>query len=158
MFLSVLKHLRQPASIASALASGLMLATSLSLQAAEVRDCAVPEANAGNIDWTDPTRTFSNEAIRLIKLDTEEPACCSVHLMVLHPAGDDPFLACTLVSRTADAGWLNLSLAETGSRYVPGEGLKLDVPTQSYPIEGNEIIHGSITLVINQQTGEVLLK
>lgn len=134
---------------------GLTLAMILTtpLQAAELRDCAGHVASASNVLWEDPTRTFANGAIRLILLDTEEPACCSIHLMVLHPAGDDPFLACSLISREAGYGWLNASLKGATSSYIPGAGLRVSIPAMAYGTEGE--VPETLHLTINQATGQV---
>lgn len=131
----------------------LALTLAAPLQAAEVLPCEGHIANARNVFWDDPTRTFANGAIRLILLDIEEPACCSVHVMVLHPNGDDPFLSCSLISRSEGYGWLKASLEHATSAYAPGEGLRLSLPMIAYMGEGEapEILR----LTINQATGQV---
>lgn len=133
------------------LLSVLLLASPL--QAADVRDCAGQVANARNVLWEDPTRTFANGAIRLILLDTEEPACCSVHVMVLHPIGDEPFLGCSLISRSEGYGWLRASLKEAASEYVSGQGLRVHIPMVGYGVEGEG--PETLSLTINQATGQV---
>ena len=35
--------------------------------------------------WSDATRTFANGKIRIVLLDTAEPACCSYHLAIMAP-------------------------------------------------------------------------
>lgn len=131
----------------------LALALASPVQGAEVRGCAGDVANARNVLWEDPTRVFANGAIRFVMLDTEEPACCSVHVMVLHPVGDDPFLACSLVSRFEGSGWLNASLRDAASDYIPGSGLRVSIPMQAYGEAGetSETLH----LTVNQATGQV---
>lgn len=123
------------------------------LWAVEVRDCEGFVANARNVAWDDPTRTYANGMIRLIRLDTEEPACCAFHLMVLHPAGDDPFLACSMISQSEGYGWSTMSLAGAQSSYVPGQGLRIEVPVEVYGTEGPT--RTSLSVTVNQAAGSV---
>lgn len=122
--------------------------------AVETRDCDTFEANAQNVNWADPTRVFANGAIRLIALDTEEPVCCSAHLMVLHPAADEPFLACTLVSQRDGSGWAAIRLRNATANYDPAQGLAITVPVGLYNGAGTD--PGQITITVNQSAGTVI--
>ena len=124
--------------------------------AGQQRSCDSADANAGNIDWSEPTRTYANGNIRFIKLDIEEPACCAIFLMILYPAGDDPFLSCTLVGRSDGFGWADLSLSEAGSSYDPAKGLTVTVPIRVF--DGEDFRDETLMVTINQSYGSVLVE
>ena len=121
--------------------------------AAQTRDCDTFDANASNVDWSEPTRTFANGNIRLIKLDIEEPACCAKFLMILHPKGDDPFLGCTLVGRSEGFGWNELHLMDAHASYDPQRGLTVAVQTSAF--DGSNFVHETVRITINQAMGSV---
>lgn len=126
------------------------------LWAAQLRSCHSADANAGNVDWSEPTRTYANGDIRFIKINIEEPACCAVFLMVLYPAGDDPFLSCTLVGRSEGYGWADLSLDDATASYDPKHGLAVTVPIEVF--DGENIASDSVKVTINQTLGSVLVE
>ena len=128
----------------------------LSAAAQSLRDCDTPEANARNLALPVETavRSFANGAITLIALDTDEPACCSGHLMVLHPSGDG-YLACTLISREGVSGFAATFVGETAGRYDPARGLTLDVPVLIHLPEEGFTNSGLVHITVNQAVGSV---
>ena len=133
------------------LTMGAVCAAPLAAQV-EVRDCTGFEANAQNVDWSDPTVTFANGAIRFISLNVGEPACCGGYVMVLYPTPDEPFPMCAVVG--PEMGWLGASLSRAVSRYDPATGLTVDIPVMVS--DGlSESTTGTVTVHINQATGEL---
>lgn len=145
----------------SLLKSVLPLVAALALpamaQAASLRDCDTWEANARNIMFpvTQNVRSYANDTVHLIGLDTGSPACCSFHLMVLMPSEDGSYYECTLISREEQMGFANLSIADTAAGYDPSIGLRLLVPTYIYLPEQSFSNSGIVELTINQAVGSV---
>ncbi|MFZ5964113.1 hypothetical protein ACOXXX_14270 [Thalassococcus sp. BH17M4-6] len=139
------------ASVTTALA--VLLATQA--PAAIVRDCNRFEARADNLMMppAESIRTFANGDIRLMWLDTTEPACCSSHLMVTLPSPEDPGLICALVSRDDALGFGGLDLPGAVASYDPARGLQVKVPANLWT--GDAIAPLDLTVTINQQTGVV---
>jgi hypothetical protein len=80
-----------------------------SANAASVKDCGDDfKANIQNLaePWEKNTKTFLNGSVRIALVDTGgEPVCCSMHLLVLAEAPEDPSgppsRICKIVSNTA---------------------------------------------------------
>lgn len=91
--------------LAALLWPGAVLAQSV--QPASVPCHQSPVAGAQNI-WfpvEDGIRLYANGNVRFIWLDTEEPACCSSHLMVAMPDPDMPGQICTVFSMPGGEGF-----------------------------------------------------
>ncbi len=137
--------------IRAALVLGLTAAPALA--EVTVKACEGFRASAENVYWTDPTRTFANGAIRLVALDTLEPVCCVLSVMVVYPSKDEPFPQCRIVSTTS-GGWANMFLARATAQYDPARGLSVAVPVETY-VDGVNNDATTVTVTINQATGEV---
>ena len=90
-------------------------------------------ASAVNIaePWDKNSRTFSNGNIRVALVDTGgEPACCSSHLVILSPTGEQGVegRACHLVNDHDGLGFVGLDLAKATTAYDPKKGLLLTLP------------------------------
>jgi len=120
-----------------------------------LRDCDTFEANARNIygPYDETIREYANGAIRVIALDTSEPACCSYHLMVTHPHPEEPYLLCSLVSRDEQLGYGALYMHQIGAEYDPATGLTVTVPAGHW--DGTSMAPEQIVLTVNQATGTV---
>jgi hypothetical protein len=119
-----------------------------------LRDCDTWEANARHVVAPPHgVQDFAEGAIRVIGLDTAEPACCSAHLMVIHPVPDAPFPACTLVSHTEGQGFSGLDMAGLTAAYDPATGLVLTLPVGVW----EEITSrpATLTVTVNQASGQV---
>ncbi|UWQ17392.1 hypothetical protein [Jannaschia sp. M317] len=128
-----------------------MLAT-VPAQAQQVHECDTWQANARNIDWTDPTRTFANGAIRLVALDTEEPAAAAYHILVTFPDPEMRFLDCRLISAGEGLGYGGLFLSRANASYDPARGLTVTVPA----VDGLGDAR-VITFTVNRATGTVTI-
>jgi hypothetical protein len=129
------------------------LALLLPAHAQHVGGCDTWQTSAVLVDWTDPTRTFANGAVRLIGIDTGEPASVSFHIMVTFPVAEGPGLDCRLISATEDRmGFGGISLRRTTARYDSLRGLTLAVPGVTG--EGDPLL---IEFTLNQADGTVTL-
>ncbi len=115
-----------------------------------VGDCDGWVASARNVDWTEPTRTFAEGAVRLVQLDTEEPAAAAFHVMVTYPDPEEMFLDCRLISAGEGVGFPSLSVEKAFATYDPARGLTLEVP--GLTIDGDALL---VTFTVNRATGEV---
>ena len=82
--------------------------------------------------WEKNARTYYNGQVRVALLDTGgEPACCSLHLLILSPgaAKDEPaYTDCHVVSDHDNFGFGNIDFAKLGARYDAGKGLLISFP------------------------------
>ena len=125
------------------------------LAAQSLRDCDTYEANARNTygPYDETIRSYANGDIRIIALDVGEPACCSYHLMVVHPLPDEPFPGCTLVSLESNLGFSGLDMASAEASYDPSVGLVVHIPASQ--MDGEGLLPLLLSLAINQATGTV---
>lgn len=76
------------------LAAATAVLSVFSANAASVKDCGDDyKANIQNLaePWEKNTKTFLNGSVRIALVDTGgEPVCCSMHLLVLAEAPEDP--------------------------------------------------------------------
>lgn len=139
------------------------LLTALPAAAQTVSDACDWRASPVNIaePWEAHSRSFANGAIRIALLDTEEPACCAFHLLVLSPPGSDEgpgWRQCHIVTDTAEGqGFMTIDFPAITASYDPARGLRLDVPFRRYSDDGRGQ-PGSLAVRINQATGSVVLE
>jgi hypothetical protein len=141
-------------TIATGLA-GMFFVLPLSVQAQAIRDCNTWEANARHVMMPPEVavRSFAEGGIRVIGLDTAEPACCSAHLMVEYQLPDEPFPHCALVSATEGQGFSGLLMAELAASYDPARGLVLTLPAGRY--DGMGSVMSPLVVVIDRATPAV---
>ncbi len=110
--------------------------------------------------WSQATRTFANGKIRIIALDTAEPACCSFHLAIIAPnPGDEMGLRqCVTLNDGGEwTGFQAVSVKNTRSSYDAGRGLLLSVPVERY-IDGIRSTKLTVDVRINQATGAITIE
>jgi hypothetical protein len=82
--------------------------------------------------WEKNTKTFYNGQVRVALLDTGgEPACCSLHLLVMSPGAskDEPaYQECHVVSDHANFGFGNIGFEKLTAAYDPKKGLLITFP------------------------------
>ena len=144
--------------VLASLAAMLGLCVALPTAAQVLRDCGTWEANARNL--MDPpevaVRSFANGAIRVMGLDTVEPALAWAHLLITHPLPDAPFPGCALISDTGGRGFGGLRMEDLSARYDPAQGLTLTVPVGT--TDGVTTTWRDLVVIVNQATGRVSLK
>ena len=112
------------------------------------------QANARNVVWDDGPLTLADDAVRIVKLDTGgEPACCSVHLMLLLPGPDGGAERCALVSADPfGGGYFDLSLSD--ARFdLEGRTLRAVVPGAVHDGEGP--VARRVDMTVDLGTGRI---
>jgi len=136
-------------SFAAVFASGVV--------AQELRDCDWV-ASARNISepWSENTRQFANGAVRLIKLDTVEPAMGAVHLMILSPPynemGDRQ---CKIIGWSGTIGFQAIYFSDMTASYDPARGLLFQMPARIYDPEYSFANSAILSVLLNQATGGI---
>lgn len=131
-----------------------------------VRDCAdaprhLSAVHAMAEPFADNTRTYANGAIRLVVIDTVEPACCTHHLVVLHPDADGMFRQCSLVSLGNASGadaWSFVDLKRARASYDAQLGLKITLPASLYDFNTGGSVPTAFAIRVNQATGRVTIE
>lgn len=117
-----------------------VLAMTAPAAAVSVMDCNDDQstASAANIaaPWEKNTKVFYNGNVRVALLDTGgEPVCCSLHLLVLSPAGgqDEPeYTACHLINDHEGSGFVSIDFARIAASYDAKKGLLITFPYGLY--------------------------
>jgi hypothetical protein len=110
--------------------------------------------------WSENTRTFANGAIRIVGLDTAEPACCSFQMAIIAPDPNDEMGLSQCLTLNDGGEWTGfqfVDIAGTESSYDPGKGLLLSVPVKRY-VDGINSIQAVVDIRINQATGSVVIE
>lgn len=135
----------------------LMMLATLPAKAVTVTACdGLASVRAIAEPWEANTRTFANGAIRLVVLDTIEPAAAAFHLAILHPPRDElgsPM--CTLVSASEGTGFGGMGIGPATPAYDPSRGLTVSLPVSLYDADTADFVDGVLSVTINQATGQV---
>jgi hypothetical protein len=139
------------------LALGLLVVAALPAQALTVTGCdGLASVQAIAEPWEANTRTFANGDIRLVVLDTIEPAAAAFHLAILHPPRDElgsPM--CSQVSASEGLGFGGMDLGPATAAYDPARGLTVTLPVSLYDPDTADFVRGALSVTINQSTGQV---
>ncbi len=141
----------------SILALALVL-SALPATAQVVGACEGWVANARNLMMPPEVsvQTFANGEVRVIGLDTSEPACCSAHLMVDYFVESEPFPLCALISAgTGGNGFSGLRMEDLSTTYDPVEGLVLTLPAGRHDNATGGSVMSPLRVVINRATATV---
>ena len=130
-------------------------------QAVTVDDCDDHRSSVQSLaePWEANTRTFLRVAVRIAVADTGgEPACCSVHLLVLATKPEDPTgpaeLVCRVISQKDQLGFMSIDFASIRYSYTPANGLNLLVPFQTY-VDGVKSRPGALRVRVDPRTGVI---
>ena len=106
--------------------------------------------------WEANTRLFANGEIRLVVLDTVEPAAAAFHLVVLHPPRDELGLPmCSMVSAAEGLGFGGMDLGPAAAAYDPARGLTVALPISTYDPDSASFFDRSLSVTINQASGQI---
>ena len=141
------------------LAVCLLTLTALPAQAVTVAPCdGLASVRAIAEPWEANTRIFANGDIRLVVLDTIEPAAGAFHLAILHPPRDElgsPM--CSQVSASEGIGFGGMDIGPATASYDPARGLTVALPVSVYDPDAAEFYTVKRLLVtINQSSGAVM--
>ncbi len=107
--------------------------------------------------WEANTRTFANGNVRLVVMDSIEPAAGAFHLVILHPPRDElgsPM--CSMVSAEDGLGFGGMDIGPATASYDPARGLTVALPISVYDPEAARFYADKIlTVTINQASGLV---
>lgn len=114
-----------------------------------------PVAGAQNIrmPMDEGVRLYANGNVRLIWLDTEEPACCSSHLMVAMAKPDEPGQVCRVFSMPGGEGFRGMDLAGAEASYDPKRGLLVGTAVNTWRGDGAGLAF--LMVLINQGKGTI---
>ena len=139
----------------------ISLSTSASFAGASLEQCGGQSRVDTVIEpWSKATRTFANGKIRIVLLDTAEPACCSYHLAIMAPDPQNELglRQCLTLSDGGEfTGFQNVDLDGIKSSYNASKGLLLSVPVKRY-IDGTKFKKATIGVRINQATGAITIE
>ena len=127
------------------------------LSAQEINPCGW-QTSARNIvePWPDNVRSFANGDVRIVNLDTIEPAVGFAYLMVMTPPFDElGGRECVMISRGMGLGFAGVHFDTMTSQYDPAIGLTLEVVVNDYDPETSEAPLRMLRFTVNQATGEV---
>ena len=126
-----------------------------------ISDCGGPARVDAIVEpWNEATRTFANGKIRIIALDTAEPACCSFHLAIIAPDPENELGLRQCVALNDGSEWTGFQYVDvqgTESSYDPSRGLLLSVPVERY-IDGTRSTKLVVDVRINQATGAITIE
>ena len=139
-----------------------LLAAGTPAGAVTIRDCSDDAATASTANiaepWAKNTRTFYRGNVRVALLDTGgEPVCCSVHLLILSPSGDEQgeYRACHIVNDHDGLGFVSIDFARLKAAYDGRRGLLLAFPYALYNDAGGPQKTGIARIRVNATNGRV---
>jgi hypothetical protein len=143
-----------------------LLAMAAPVAAVTIKDCGDDAATASAVNiaepWEKNTRTFYKGQVRVALLDTGgEPVCCSMHLMILSPAGgqDEPeYQACHLINDHEGMGFVAIDFDKLAAAYDPKTGLLISVPYHLYNNEGGPQKGGTAKIRVNTANGTLTVE
>lgn len=136
----------------------LLSALAAPAAAQELSDCGDWRTDARNIPepWEASTRSFANGDVRLVLMDTIEPAAAPYHLMILSPPFDEVGgRQCKVLSRENQSGWAGIVFEQLEAGYDPARGLTFTLPAMIWLPEQNFVNSTELTITLNQSTGEI---
>ncbi|PTX57299.1 hypothetical protein C8N43_1966 [Litoreibacter ponti] len=125
--------------------------------AQEVRDCdELASVAAVSEPWEAQTRTFAGNRVRLVVIDTLEPAAAAFQLVVLSPPFDElGARQCKMVGSSGTLGFGGMTLEGLTSAYDPARGLTWGVTVQSYDPATGGFRAQVLDVTLNQSTGAI---
>ena len=141
---------------AAALAALVALAPAAA-GAQALHDCSHWATSAASVaePWAEASRRFANGDIRLILLDTAEPACCSWFVLVQVPDPGTGYWGCAVLAATAEGlGFRGIDLQAARGAYDPRTGLDIAIPVTLH-VTDLVTRPATATIRINRATGEV---
>lgn len=108
--------------------------------------------------WEENTRTFYGGKLRVVLIDSIEPACCYMHLVLLMPNPDDPVggRRCVAINQGHATGFGQIDFKDLTADYDPSTGLLVTFPYALFDPELSRM--GPLrraTVRVNLSTGQV---
>lgn len=103
--------------------------------------------------WEDHTRIYANGEIRVVLIDTIEPAAGAFHLVLLTPPYDElGSPVCTVVSPPEGSGFSGISFPDMVAEEAAGS-LKLTVPVGLYDATTDTFPEAVLTVTVDTAAG-----
>lgn len=145
--------------LAFALGLSMTAPVTAPVMAQTANDCSGWWASARNIPepFEQHTRTYANGKIRVILLDTIEPALGAFHLMVIAPPYDELGSPnCAVISEREGSGFAGMYFAQIGASYDPASGLTLRLPIERFAPNTGGTDPAILAVTINQALGTIV--
>ncbi len=116
------------------------------------------QSSARNVvePWAENTRTFANGDVRLINIDTVEPAVGFAYLMILSPPYDElGDRQCAVIGAAPGIGFAGLDFDSLEAGYDPAVGLVFDMVVRGYDPETGATPRKFLNVTLNQATGAI---
>ncbi|RLJ40806.1 hypothetical protein BCF46_3377 [Litoreibacter meonggei] len=125
--------------------------------AQQVRPCdEMARVDAVAEPWADNTQTFAGNRVRLVVIDTLEPAAAAFQLVILSPPFDEiGARQCMMVGSGEGLGFGGMTLAGMTSSYDPATGLTWGVLVKSYNAVTGGFDDRVLNVTLNQSSGAV---
>lgn len=138
--------------------------TLLAFPAAAQEGVVYPCGDAERLDslaepWEDNTATYAGGSVRVARVDMVEPAAAAWKLAIISPPRDELGIRqCRIVQSKNGMGFYDLDFAARRSSYDPERGLTLTMPAQTYDTEDPNEGRFTLTVTVNQQTGDITVE
>ncbi|WP_281856327.1 hypothetical protein [Litoreibacter halocynthiae] len=125
--------------------------------AQEVRPCdGLARVDAIGEPWAAHTQTFAGNRVRLVVIDTLEPAAAAFQLLVLSPPFDEVGgRQCMMVGSSGSLGFGGMTLEAMDSSYDPAKGLTWGVKVKTYNASTGGFDDKVLNVTLNQSTGAI---
>jgi hypothetical protein len=125
--------------------------------AQEVRLCdELARVDAIGEPWASHTQTFAGNRVRLVVIDTLEPAAAAFQLVVLSPPFDEVGgRQCMMVGSSGTLGFGGMTLDGLDSNYDPAKGLTWGVKVTTYNADSGGLDDKVLRVTLNQSTGAI---
>lgn len=116
------------------------------------------QTSARNIvePWEDNMRTFANGEVRVVNLDTVEPAVGFAYLMIISPPRDVMGARqCQVIGAAQNIGFAGLDFDTLSASYDPATGLLFEIVAVVYDPATDTMPRRFLNITLNQQTGDI---
>jgi hypothetical protein len=138
-----------------ALAAAALIAAALPASAQDVSDCDWrTDMRFIAEPWETSSRTFANGDVRLVLLDTYEPAMVPFQIAVISPPHDElGWPQCRVIGAFNEIDFAALTAA-----YDPAVGLMFSVPVRIYDGMTDSTPRARLGISLNQATGAIMAR
>ena len=125
--------------------------------AQQVRPCdELASVDAIGEPWASHTQTFAGNRVRLVVIDTLEPAAAAFQLVILSPPFDEiGGRQCRMVGSGEGLGFGGMTLDGLSSSYDPAKGLTWRVAVRAYNAATGGFDSKALSVTLNQSTGAI---
>lgn len=146
------------AGIFAALAAATLILGARGAKAALVKDCDGAAAPENIVEpWEKSTKVFYKGEVRVVLINTAEPACCGDRLLILSPDTDPEGggRVCHQVLNNDGQGFGDIGFEKLAAAYDPKKGLLISFPYSKLGLDGKTTPVGTAHVRINVSTGDV---